>query len=456
MTTRRELCMTIATSVAALSALEGDMLNLDPQAKPWDIAVYPKLTFSQLEVLPGAEFAHIKLSLDRDPFMTVRVKLQPAGDQAVGFQAQDFETRLPYVVTFSPGDDLNAYVSIPIKDRASRDGWKFRLRVVGALRQSGWSEWERGIDLDIHVRTSPKEANVLPAEMPRHRAMQRLTLGTPSWDDPPDEWRWNRTGEGGVFRTSLQYGDGPANQPTEKGIYANAVTYQGTNPHLKELDANGRPFVRLHTRKLSAPIAELDLQGRPTRKSFGFQASMLNAAKVTGLRAETGLWEFEYVSPSRHGAWAAFWMVGNDNGNTVWPPEIDIFEHFNGAYGPWNTTQETSSALHYGDFGRDRAGAKGATIDLLHLGMPVNLTTEIHKHQCLITADFITIFFDGAEIVQFRHILKPVKAGDTKRFHPLINVAVAPGRAADAYTQGSGDMLAYGLRYFPLSQVNAT
>lgn len=446
----------VLAGVAALEAAPPVVVPpVEDKSRPWDIAVFPKLTFSQLEVEPGAAFAHIKLTLDRDPFMTVRVKIQAAGDQATGFYAGDFKTAQPYVVTFSPGDDLTAYLSIPIKNRASKDGWKFRLLVSGTLRQSGWSEWEKGTHLDVYVRAAPKEPNVLPANVPKQRPMQRLTLGTPSWDVAPDKWEWSRTGEGGKWRTALQYGDGPANQPTEKGLYANAITYPGSDPHLKETDAQGRPYVRLHTRRFPAPVAELDMSGRATGKYLGFQASWLSAQNIDALCAETGLWEFECVSPSRRYAWAAFWMMGVKNRQTVWPPEIDVFEHFNGVYGSWDTKVETSSTLHYGDFGVGRAGAKGATINLPHLGKPVDLTTQIHKHQCLVTEDFITIFFDGEEIVQFRHILKPVKATDTKLFHPIINVAVAPSDANDAYDQGSGDMLAYGFRYFPPDQVSA-
>lgn len=428
---------------------------VEDTSRPWDIAVLPVLTISQTEILPCAEVAHIKLTLDRDPFMTVRVKLQPAGDQAIGFRAADFKVSEPYVVTFSPGDDLTAYLSIPIKNRASQVGWKFRINVPATLRQSGWVKADKGTHFDVVVTAAPKEPNALPAVMPRHRPMQRLALGRPAWDVPPDQWEWSRTGEGGKWRTALQYGDGPANQPTEKGLYANAETYPGSDPHKKEVDASGRSYVRLHTRRFPAPVAELDMSGKATGKYLGFQASWLSAQNIDALCAETGLWEFEYVSPSRRYAWAAFWLMGVQNRKTVWPPEIDVFEHFNGVYGAWTAEIETSSTLHYGDFGKDRVGALGATINLPHLGLRgVDLTTQIHKHQCLVTADFITIFFDGVEIVQFKHILKPVKATDTKRFHPIINVAVAPADANDAYDQGSGDMLAYGFRYFPLSEVS--
>jgi hypothetical protein len=191
-------------------------------------------------------------------------------------------------------------------------------------------------------------------------------------------------------------------------------------------------------------------------KYHQFQAAWMSTEAIPELHAETGLWELECISPDRRGAWAAFWMTGVQNGNSVWPPEIDIFEHFNGAYGGvWNAKRETSAALHYGEFGQSRIGAKGGTIDLGTAGFPAttDLTAEAHKHQCLITKDFITIFFDGLEIVQFRHILKPVKASDTKLFYPMFNVAVAPGKVSEPYDKGSGDMLVYGLRYWPLDRV---
>lgn len=427
--------------------------------RPWDIAIFPTLTISQTEIAPGADVVHLKLTLDRDPFMTVRVLLEVANDQTVGFRGADFQTPRPYLATWSPGDHLIQYVTIPIANLGSQPGWKFRVMAPGALRQSGWSEWERGTHFDVTVTNRPTEPNRLPETLPARRPLHRLRTGRPSFDQDMSRIEWSRTGfkpDGApVWRTSLQYGEAPANA-NEKGLYANALVYPGSDPHLKEVDAAGRPYVRLHTRRYPSPVRELDLANRPKARLLNYQASWLSGQTLAGLCHETGLWEFEFVSPDRYGAWAAHWMMGVQDGRTVWPPEIDVFEHFNGAYGPWNPRQETSATLHYGDFGKTRAGARGATVNLANAGFDpqIDLTTTPHRSQCLVTEDFITIFMDGVEIVQFRHILKPILPGDTKTFHPVVNVAVAPARNDDPYDQGSGDMLFYGYRYFPLSEVS--
>lgn len=426
--------------------------------RPWDIAIPPKLSLSEAEILPGAAFVRLKLSLDRDPFMTVRVLLRVEQGHAVGFRPADFRTDLPYLALWSPGDDLVQYLTIPIRNASSQVGWRFRVTAPRTLRQSGWARAERGTHVDVKVVDQLRHPGIPPTQMPRQRPLHRLRKGLPSFDQDMERFEWSRTGlkpDGTpVWRSSLQYGDGPANA-NEKGLYATAETYPGSNPHLKGRDRLGRPYVRLHTRRFDRPVRELDLAGRPMARSLPFQAAWLSGQTLPGLCHSTGLWEFEFVSPDRHGAWAAHWMMGVRNGRTVWPPEIDVFEHFNGVYGPWDSRRETSAALHYGDFGRSRAGTRGTVVNLPQAGFDAatDLTSAPHLSQCLVTDDFITIFMDGLEIVQFRHILKPIAPGDTPDFHPVINVAVAPSRENDPYDQGSGDMLVYGYRYFPPSAV---
>ena len=318
--------------------------------------------------------------------------------------------------------------------------------------------WDKGLDIEINVRTRPSEPNVLPVRPPKQRPLHCLVLGTPDFDQPMDAIAWSRSGYNRsgapVWRTSLQYGDGPANS-NEKGLYANAEAYPGTNAHIREVSPAGRHYVRLHTRRLATPVAEVDFKGRATGRQLPFQAAMLSGQTIPELCQETGLWEFEFVSPDRFGAWSAHWMMGVRGGVTVWPPEIDVFEHFNGAYGPWDPEQQTSAALHYGEFGKSREGVRGATHNFAVLGEPLepSLTEGPHRSQCLVTPEFITIFMDNREIVQFRHIMKPVQTGDTRLFHPLVNVAVAPPRADDPYDQGSGDMLFLGYRYYALEQL---
>lgn len=429
-------------------------------ARPWDIAVPPGLTIDQTEIEPGASVVHLRLTLDRDPFMTVRVLLTVVPGHRHGFDAADgVETDVPFLATWSPGDDLVQYVSVPVPTGESRPGWRFRIAAPASFRQSGWSGADRGRHVDVVVAASPSPPNRLPGTLPRQRALHSLRTGQASFAQEMSRMQWSRTGRarGGkaVWRTSLQYGDGPANA-NEKGLYANAETYPGSNPHQLVKAADGRTILRLHTRRYDAPVRELDMEGRPRPRSFPFQAAWLSGQTLEGLCHETGLWELEFTSPDRYGAWAAHWMMGVRDGRTVWPPEIDVFEHFNGVYGPWNADRDTSTALHYGEFGQGRRGACGATVDLTRIGFPqsFNLTNAVHKSQCLISRDFITIFMDGREIVQFRHILKPVSPGDTRLFHPVISVAVAPERADDPYNERSGDMLVYGYNYYPLDQVS--
>lgn len=435
----------------ALSRQAGD----PPDPRPWDIAAQPRLDISHLEIEPGAEFAHIKLTLDKDPPMTVRFFCTVATDGARGFAPELFRRPLPYCATWSPGDELVQYISIPIHDRNSEPGWRLKISSTSGMKSSGFVRADAGLDFNVNVVENPAQPNRLPERLPVQRPPFRLDLGRPQFDQNMATISWTRTGRtsrgASCWRSSLLYGDGP-NNPVEKGLYANSQTYPGTNAHLKEIDGAGRPYVRLHTRKFQHPVQQVDGTGQPTRSAWPFQASWLSAQTIDELCHESGVWELDYVSPDRYGAWAAHWFMGvtKPGDVTVWPPEIDVFEHFNGVYGAWDAAKWTSSTLHFGDFGKGRRGSIGATVPLPAVGFDpaIDLTKEIHKSQVHVGRDFITIFFDGVEVLQFRHILKPIKPGDTKLFHPVVNVAVAPSSNEDPYNQGSGDMLMYGYRYY--------
>ncbi|ESQ83265.1 hypothetical protein AEAC466_13515 [Asticcacaulis sp. AC466] len=434
-----------------------------PPSYPWDVAVDPNVIISQTEIAPGATFAHIKFTLDRTPWRTVRLFFGIVNGNQTGFNTVLMAPSLPYMAMWSPGDDLDCYVSIPLTgvNANSVAGWKFQVGVTGAYGSSGFVGAEAGSSFYVNVVASPAVPNVLPGTMPFHRKPLKLQLGTASYDEDMANFTWSRLGVkpsgGSCWRTSLQYGDGPANA-NEKGLYANEVTYPGTDAHIKGTDSAGRPYVRMHTKRFpGSPKNQIDMNGASTANFWQYQGSWLSGQTIDALCNETGVWELEFVSPDRQYAWSAHWMMGVNPTThaTVWPPEIDVFEHFNGVYGAWDFQQQTSTTLHAGPFGGDRKLAKGMGTLLKYMGFDggINLNREIHKSQCHVGADYITIFIDGIEICQFQHILKPPKPTDTKLFHPILDVAVAPPSVDDAYDQGSGDMLVYGYRYYPLSQV---
>lgn len=434
-----------------------------PVGNPWDIAIVPKMTVTQNEVKPGDTHVHLKFSLDRAPWMTVRLFAAVVWT-AVGFDGRAMGQKV-YPAVWNPGDDLDAYITIPLSAPAKL-GWSFKVGCSGSHRQSGYDK-EQGWEFPVTVTETPKAANALPAQMPFHRPPMRLTLGAPTFDQDMAKIEWAAIPKAGSqkWRTTLQYGSGPANG-NEVGLYTSAEQYPGTDAHAKEVDASGRPFVRLRTRKFGMEggkdklVQEVDLGGRPmVNKYYPYQASWLSGQFVDGVCHPDGLWEFEAISPDRRGAWAAHWFLGmtsDGSRRTMWPPEIDGFEHFNGAYGAWDPVRETSTTLHAGPYdSSQRKVAKGATVDLTRIGFPadIDLTKQVHKYQTLVDGDWIRTFVDGLEICTFRNILKPT--GSHKQlFHPVVNVAVAV-QSGNAYDQGSGDMLMYGYRYWPLDRVRA-
>lgn len=475
--TRKELYTTIATSFTALAAMEEAEAVVvtpaptptptptptpAPSNTPWDIAVTPKMTVSQTEVKPGDKEAHLKFSIDRDPWMTVRLTARVVWT-AVGFDGRAMGQKY-YTLTWSPGDDLDHYMTIPLS-AAAKSGWSFKVQCSGAYRQSGYDR-EKGWEFTVRVADEPAVPNALPAQMPFHRPPLRLTLGAPTFDQDMAKIAYGAFVKPGsqAWRTTLQYGSGPAND-NETGLYTSVEQYPTSNAHSREVDASGRPFVRLHTRKFRADegragvMAEVDLKGEPVKsgRHFAFQASWLSGQYVDGICHKDGLWEFEAMTPDRSKAWSAHWFMGltsDGSRRTMWPPEIDGFEHFNGTYGAWDPVRETSTTLHAGPYdSADRKIAKGTTVNLPRIGFPadIDLTKQVHKYQTLVDGNWIRTFVDGIEICTFRNILTPT-GSHRQLFHPVVNVAVTAAQS-DPYNVGSGDMLMYGYRYWPLDRV---
>ncbi len=425
----------------------------DPNVLPWDrLGATPDLIVEDVEVPPGQRFAYIKVSASRVPEATAYVNHGVGNYQGGGINVGNGGQQKLWVpdhlTVWRPGDDPDHWITIDMQGgRQVGDAVTVRLMPRGFSSDSGVS---------LTIRIVDGAVNELPAQMPFHRAPKRLDVSgtSPAADLDIGAMSWSDTGYVGnvesdapgavpCWRARLAHGysqDGNG----ELGAYLNTDKHPGAvNPQSVETDSQGRNVLRLHTRRLAEPE-----QVRSTAY-YQFQASIVNGQNMPEWRARRGLYRTQCLTPDRLGAWSAFWFIGNG-----WPPEIDGFEHFNGAWGNgWNSNgQETSSAQHVGPHsGSQRSRVNAMTLDMVSLGFAdIDLYNEIHDYAVLIEDRYITHFVDGIETLQHLNMTDAQDGNTDWTFFPMLNVAVKPPSNDDPYDQGNGDMLVYGLqRYDP-------
>lgn len=422
--------------------------------KPWErMKPMPKLIVADTEVPPGQRYAYVKVSASHKPESTAYVRVGVSNYSGGGFNVGNGASQRKWVpqhlVVWRPGDDADHWITIDMQG-----GGRVGNAVNVNFGPRGFSS-DAGVGATIRIVEGA--VNELPAQMPHHRAPLRLDLGaaTPAadldiagmvWSDSGfvGNVPWGTPGAVPCWRSRLAHGytqDGNG----ELGVYMNDDKFPGVavNPQSIETDAQGRDVLRLHTRRLAQGVSD---PGRPTT-SYPFQASMVQAQTMPEWRARRGIFRAQCRTPDRLGAWSAFWLIGNG-----WPPEIDIFEHFNGAWGNgWKGNgRETSSAQHVGEHSSNqRRRVDGRTFDLVDLGFAdVDLYNEVHDYAVLIEDDYITHFVDGIETLQHSNMLDASDGNTDWSFFPMLNVAVKPPSHTDAYDKGNGDMLVYGVQRY--------
>ena len=197
---------------------------------------------------------------------------------------------------------------------------------------------------------------------------------------------------------------------------------------------------------------------------------MLNGQTMDEVCGAEGVWRMEAKIPIRRYSWPAFWLIGRGASGakgswTQWPPEIDILEKFNHAWGAADTPFTTTFAQHYGNAGSNsRKGVIGQEIEV-NQWLPGTgpLHEGYHSWACAIvwndkdtTKSEVTFFFDdvevGCQVLHARHEDMKTRL----ELFPMANVAV---RAPESYTPEqyntddgrglSGDMLVRDIAYYP-------
>lgn len=448
--------------------------KLRPRIAPWEAVPEPPTltTLPVVPVAPGAAQVHIPLTASGPVYITawarvVRLANIPGG----GFDVGSDTTRWApfYDFYWRDGDDPTHWVTLDIDapaDVRSTPGNRFRV----FFKIEGWAN----DTLETVVEVQPKAENVLPDPYPYHRPPKLIDFGAarPAAEADIPGMEWSDSGYVGnapvqpntllpqdpaaipCWRTRLFHGYAQG-WNGELGVYLNddAFPDDSVEPISKGTDEHGRPFVRMHTRRLDRPVAI-------GSDSYGFQAAVLNGQAMDEWCSRTGIYRAQVVLPSRIGAWSAFWACGRqkDIKGGRWPPEIDFFEHFNGAFGlaDWPMDGSTTTAgQHAGPYGsNERARAEGRMTNLWRLGHDpdLNLFAQIHDYACLITEDRVIHFVDGIETLSAPNMAwHEDPYSDEWDLFPYFTVAVKPPDGPrSAYDDGSGDLLVYGIQRYDL------
>lgn len=362
---------------------------------------------------------------------------------------------------WSPGDDLTHYVKVVTK-ATYRAGQSFEVNI----RVKGLGDGQKGRMVKV-VFADDAQHPAMPPQF--HRPLRRLDLSSAVRKNAfdPATVQHHDTGFNGamrpVWRSRLSHGysqDGNG----ETGLYMNEQKFPGKAVRPIAYDP-AEKAVRLHT--LAFPMdARPELNGR----LFRHQAAMLNGQTLDEVCGFEGVWRMEAKIPIRRYSWPAFWLIGRGKDGakgswTQWPPEIDILEKFNHAWGAADTPYTTTFAQHFGDAGSNRRkGAIGSEIEVDQwLPGTGPLHEGYHSWACAVVWDDkdtrkseVTFFFDdvevGCQVLHARHQDMKTKL----ELFPMANVAVrAPeGYTPEAYNADggrghSGDMLVRDLAYYP-------
>ena len=362
------------------------------------------------------------------------------------------------VYRWSPGDDLTHYVKV-----VSRSPISAGKSLLVVIRVKGLGDSQKGREVKV-VFADDAQHPAMPPQV--HRPLRRLDLSQAQRKNrfDPAAVRWSPSGFDAdgkpVWRSQLSHGREQIGNG-ETGVYADE-TLPGTVTPIALDAAEGA--VRLHTRAYP-----MDQRVEYNGKLFRHQAVMLNGQTLDEVCGAEGVWRMEAKIPIRRYAWPAFWLVGRGSSGakgswTQWPPEIDILEKFNHAWGAADTPFTTTFAQHYGKAGSStRAGSFGSEVETDQwAGVTKPLDEDYHSWACAVVyhADprkaEVTFFFDDVEVGC--HVLH-ARHEDMKtrlELYPMANVAVrAPGSyTPDQYNSDdgrgrTGDMLVRDVAYYP-------
>ena len=388
-----------------------DQLASEKKAKPADPynggTSYPPVahvSISPFNVPVGVTEVHVPVTLSRESPNTVIAHIR-VFDGKGGRAHPDTKKAL----IFYPGDPLTKTVSFRI--RPMQEGQNVRAVQYevpdGASRKGGG------------IRITAKDGAVNEPITGGREPGTFKPYGKLVYDVTGETIQFDDRGGPESFSTALSHGRTQVGNQ-ETGYYGE-VKFDG----FQRTDEG----LVLATRRLDEPVKE----GTPA-VHYPFLAVMLSGHRTTATHFKYGSVEWVAKMPNRRYSWPALWLLPTGG----WPPEIDVYEGF-GYNQSWHFPSGLSTNLHGGDNLQRTFTRPAMRMRMQSFGLEPTLDTEFHTFAVTVTPEWITMFVDGVETMQYANPF----AGET--WYPLTNVAVkAP--IDNAYDQGSGSMVLKSLR----------
>jgi hypothetical protein len=358
-----------------------------------------KVEVPEFDVPVGATEVHVPVVMDQESPNTVVAHVRVFDGK--GGRANPDTTK---AVIFRPGDPLTKTATFKV--HALKEGTDVRCNQPsvpdGAYRKGN------------SIRITAKEgATNEPIEGGRE-PLKFEPQGKLTYSETGQTIKFDDKGGPMSFSTALSHGRTQVGNG-ETGYYGE-VKYNG----FKRTDEG----LVLSSRRLEEPVKF----GTPAVE-YPFLAVMLSGHRTPETYFKHGSVEWVVKMPNRFGSWPALWLVPTGG----WPPEIDVYEGF-GYNGSWRFNSSLSTNIHGGDRNQRTFTRPAMFLKMSDFGLPNTLDSEFHTFCVTVTSDWITIFVDGVETMQYANPF------DGEQWYPLTNVAVK-AKVDSPYDKGSGDMV---------------
>ena len=393
-------------------------------------------------ILPGATFAYVKLQFNTPVGITsfYHVNLKP--EERSGFTDGQINIIEPDRF-IRPGDDDTIYIQIALSKADSVPGHRFKVSISG----TGWLSAAGAI---IEVATGA--VNSLPGTLPVQRLRRQLAMGAsvpfadldiPNTPITDTGFAGNAASGVGVLEGHPPYTHTNNN---EEAAYLNDY-YQPENaiaPQSVIQDADGNDYLRLHSRRLAAPVTV-------GTKSKDYQGSLVNSQHMPAFNHRTGVYAFVAKCSPELYFWSGVWLYAlGATGVSSGHSEIDVVETFNKAYGANYTPQTVSMTLHYGPPGGPTVSSAGGKKQLDEQGFnpALNVNTGFHEYAVVIEDDEITFFMDRIEMHCVWNLTEMSDPASLRKWFFLLDITANMTATQLLTHSGSGDILIKSVKYY--------
>ncbi|MGB0768253.1 MAG: glycoside hydrolase family 16 protein, partial [Phycisphaeraceae bacterium] len=367
-----------------------------------------KVSIESFSVPIGAREVHVPVTLDRPSPNTVIAHIR-VFDGDGGRAAPD--TRKP--VIFRPGDPLTKTATFPVKNmQAGNNVRAVQYEVPDGAKRDGGA-----------IRITAEAGAVNEPITGGREATTFDPMGKLVYDVTGETIRFSDRGGPGELSTALPHGRTQVGNQ-ETGYYGTV--------EMGGFFRNDEGLV-LSTKRMDEPVTS----GTPA-VSYPFRAAMLSGHRTPETQFKYGSVEWVAKMPNRRNAWPALWLLPTGG----WPPEIDVYEGF-GYIGNWRFGSNLSTNLHGGEHLQRTFTRPAMRMKMQDFGFEPTLDTEFHRFAVIVDPQWITMFVNGVETMQYANPFK----GET--WFPLTNVAVKAKPNA-AYDDGIGDMTLKSLKVWRL------